>query len=203
MRQFNHYYSRKPQCKFGLRLISAVIRGKEYRFYTAPGVFSKRRIDKGTLLLAEEMIINKNEKVLDLGCGYGVLGIVAADLAKEGYVILTDINERAVKLAKMNLKLNNIKNAEVRQGNLYEPVINEKFDSIICNPPMTAGLSVVFRIIDEAKNHLKENGKLQIVARHRKGGRRLKEKMLEVFGNVEDIAKSGGYRVYLSKNAES
>ena len=111
---------------------------------------------------------------------------------------MCDINRRAIKLVKMNLKLNNI-DAEVIHSNLYEN-INEKFDTILSNPPQSAGKETCFKIIREAPKYLKKYGLIQIVARHNKGGRTLKEFMKKVFGNVEDIAKKGGYRVYVSKS---
>ncbi len=111
---------------------------------------------------------------------------------------MTDINERAIKLSRMNIKLNNIENVIVKKSNLYGNIEGE-FDAIIINPPQTAGKKVCFEIIEKAKEHLKKNGLLQLVARHNKGGKELEKKMKEVFGNVEEIGKKSGYRVYISK----
>ena len=110
---------------------------------------------------------------------------------------MTDINKRAVMLAKMNVKLNGI-NAEIFQGNLYEKIKDDDFDCVISNPPQNAGKEVCFQLIAESKNHLKPNGTLQIVARHNKGGKTLSKKIEEVFGNVNVVAKKSGYSVYLS-----
>ena len=111
---------------------------------------------------------------------------------------MVNVNKRALKLSKMNLEINNIKNAEVRYSNLYSAV-KEKFNTIIVNPPITAGRKLCFKIIEEAKEHLEKYGSLQLIAKHRKGGKMLGEKMLEVFGNMEEKEKSGGYRLYFSK----
>lgn len=191
-----HYFSEKPTAKFKLESIKETIRGREYSFFTAPGVFSAKKIDSGTRLLAEEMIIDEGDKVLDLGCGIGVIGRVAADLTKNG-VVLTDINQRACRLAKMNT--DGLKNTKVVQGNKFEPVADEKFDAIFLNPPQTAGKKLCFEMIEESKDHLSQEGTLQLVARHNKGGKTLGEKMREVFGNMGAIAKQGGYRIYLSR----
>ncbi|MEE8168037.1 MAG: methyltransferase [Candidatus Hydrothermarchaeales archaeon] len=188
-----HYYTRKPTSKPKAGMIKVVLRGRHYTFLTSSGVFSYKRIDKGTELLVENMII-RGGRVLDLGCGYGVLGIVAAEFAE--YVLLTEINSRAAKLTMNNLKLNSVRNAEVREGNLYEPVGEEKFDAVICNLPMAAGLDTVFKIIDGSKEHLKREGSAQFVVR--KGAKRVEERMLKVFGNTRTLAKEGGYRVFLS-----
>jgi len=193
--EVEHYFTEKPKSKPRYGKIFTLLRGRKFEFLTCSGVFSYKKIDRGTELLVRHMQIGENDRVLDLGCGYGVLGIVAAKLTKNK-VILTDINKRAVMLAKRNLGLNNIKNAEVRRGNLYEPVENETFDVILCNLPITAGLEVVYKIIEGAKERLNEGGTLQVVVR--KGHERVKEKILEVFGNVKTLSKRGGYRVYLA-----
>ena len=195
-----HYFSEAPSSKPKYGKIIALILGRKFEFLTCSGVFSYKKIDRGTELLIKHMKIEENDRVLDIGCGYGVLGIVAAKLTKNK-VILTDINKRAIKLAKRNLQLNHIKNAEVRRGNLYEPVKDEIFDVILCNLPMTAGLEVVYKIIEGAKKRLREGGSLQVVVR--KGHRLVKNKILEVFGNVEVLSKSGGYRVFLAKKREN
>lgn len=193
-----HYYSEQQKSLLKIKKIKQKIRGIDFEFYTASGVFSKERIDRGTLILAENMIINKNNKILDIGCGIGILGIAAAKLFNAN-AVMSDINKRAVTLAKMNIKLSNIK-AEIYQGNLYEPIQNYKnyFDVILSNPPQTAGKEVCFKLIEQSKDYLKNNGTLQLVARHNKGGKMLSEKMKEVYGNVEFIAKKAGYWVYVS-----
>lgn len=192
-----HYYSQEQKSDLNLKKIKQKIRNVNFEFYTGSGVFSKEMVDKGTLLLAENMPINKNSKVLDIGCGIGILGIAAAKLF-DAEVVMTDINKRAVNLAKKNMKLNNVK-VEIVQGNLYENIKQNDFDVILSNPPQTAGKEICFQLIEQSKNHLKKGGNLQLVARHNKGGRTLSKKMEEVFGNVKVISKKSGYSVYLSK----
>ncbi|MBI2656611.1 class I SAM-dependent methyltransferase [Candidatus Woesearchaeota archaeon] len=193
-----HYYSEQQKSLLSIKKIRQKIKGQEFEFYTASGIFSKERIDKGTLILAESMIIAKNQKVLDIGCGIGILGIIAAKLSSAN-IVMSDINKRAVMLAKMNCKLNNAK-AQVYQGNLYEKIKDEDFDAILSNPPQTAGKEICFKLIEQSKNYLKNKGSLQLVARHNKGGKTLSGKMQEVFGNVKIIAKKAGYWVYMSVN---
>jgi len=193
-----HYYSEQQTSRFIPKKINARLMGVSFEFYTSSGVFSKKKIDKGTVLLANEMIVKKDAFVLDIGTGIGVLGITAAKLFPETTVLMTDVNKRAVKLADMNLELNLIANAEARNSNLYGN-IKEKFDVILTNPPQTAGKDICFKIIEGAKEHLNKNGLLELVARHNKGGKELEKKMNAVFGNVKEIAKKGGYRIYVSK----
>lgn len=191
-----HYYSENQKSELNIKKIGQKIKGADFGFYTASGVFSKDKIDKGTLVLAESMIIKNNSKVLDIGCGIGVLGIAAAKLFNSA-VAMTDINKRAAMLAGKNAVLNNVK-ADIYQGNLYEKIKGNDFDAVLSNPPQTAGKDICFKLIGESKNYLKNNGTLQIVARHSKGGRTLSKKMEEVFGNVKVIARKSGYSAYLS-----
>ena len=194
-----HYYSEKQTSPLRLCKIKSAIMGKVFEFYSGSGVFSKKKVDNGTRVLVENCIVKNNWKVLDLGCGYGVIGVVIGKMFPKTIILMVDVNKRALKLAKMNIELHNIENAEVKYSNLYSTV-KGKFNTIIVNPPITAGRKLCFRIIEEAKEHLEKNGLLQLIARHRKGGKILGEKMLEVFGNMEEKAKSGGYRLYISKN---
>jgi len=208
-----HYYSEQQKSLLNIKKIKQKIKGKEFEFYTSSGIFSKDKIDKGTLVLAENMFIAQNSNVLDIGCGIGVLGIAAAKLFNAN-VVMSDINKRAVMLAKKNINLNNVK-ADVHQGNLYKSIKQNDFDVILSNPPQTAGKEICFQLIEQSKNYLKSyrnkvsgelknqrflsnNGSLQLVARHNKGGEALSAKMQEVFGNVEVIARKAGYWVYMS-----
>ena len=193
-----HYYSENQNSEFKIKKINQQINGVVFEFYTAPGVFSRGHVDTGTLLLAENMNIAKDSSVLDIGCGIGILGIAAAKLHSAN-VLMSDINKRAVLLAKKNLSLNKA-NAEIFQGNLYEKILNTDFDLIVSNPPQNAGKELCFQLIEDSKKFLKINGILQIVARNNKGGKTWSNKMREVFGNVKIIAKKSGFFVYGSKN---
>ncbi len=196
-----HYYSEKQTSPLRPGKIKAVLRGKSFEFWSGSGVFSKKKVDNGTRVLVEKCSIEDGWNVLDFGCGYGVVGVVIAKLFPKTDVLMVDVNKRALSLAKMNIGLNNLGNANVRHSSLYSDV-KEKFNTIVVNPPMTAGRKLCFRIIEESKEHLKKKGLLQLIARHRKGGKILGEKMLEAFGNMEEKAKSGGYRLYVSKKQE-
>ncbi len=190
----SHYYSKEPNVPLKTKMIEVVIRGERFRFITSSGVFSFGKLDKGTELLIENMILEGNWQVLDLGCGYGVIGIVASRFVN--YVIMTDINKRAVSIAKKNLKINNVKNAEVRWGNLYEPVKEERFHSIITNPPVHAGKDVLREIVINAPYYLYDGGLLQIVIRTNQGAKYIKGLMEENFNEVKEIARGSGFRVY-------
>lgn len=192
-----HYYSKKPSTPRRKEIISDVIRGVPVEFIVEPGVFSHKRVDPGTRLLLEKAEIPQEGTVLDLGCGYGVIGIVIAKLNPKLKVYMVDINKRAVELAKLNAKLNNVeKQVTVLHGDLYEPVKDMKFNLIITNPPFTAGFSIVERIIVEAKQYLETHGTIQLVAK--RAHKKIIELLEKIYGNVEVLASKSGYKVLKS-----
>jgi len=200
-RGHDHYYSRRPSSPLKMGLIRARLRDRYFEFFTASGVFSKRRIDLGTRLLIETMELPEEGLALDIGCGYGAIGIVAAAIRPRLHVILTDVNERAIWLAKKNIAHNLVSaNAEVRRGFLYEAVEGLTFDVILSNPPIAAGLRVVEELIRGAAERLRPGGSLQIVVRS-KMATRPRAFMEEYFGNVEVVKRRSGYRVFKSTKA--
>jgi len=195
----DHYYTREPKSKVQLGLIQTYLRGRFFEFLTSSSVFSKKHIDLGTRLLIESMILPEKGCALDLGCGYGPVGIAAAVFQPNLHVVMVDVNERAVWLTRENAKRNNVDNVEVRRGFLYGPVANMRFDTILCNPPVSAGMQIVLPIVTGAYKHLKENGLFQLVVRSKIGGKRLLGELEKVFGNVRVLARKSGYRVLVSK----
>lgn len=193
-----HYFSERPISAERRGLVKTRLRGMEFGFVTSSGVFSIRRVDRGTRLLVESMVLPGEGRVLDMGCGYGVVGVVAGRLVPGLEVWMTDINERAVSLARLNLDRNGVE-AEVRQGDLYEPVGGMRFGVVLSNPPISAGLRRVVRpLVEGAVAHLEVGGSLQVVVQSRKGGKTLAAMMEDAFGGVEVLARGGGYRVLMS-----
>ena len=194
-----HYFSEKPIAKSDIKIVEDILRGKRLKFKTDAGVFSYGKVDKGTKILVENVIVDKDDDILDLGCGYGVIGIALADEVKS--VTMADINRRAIKLAKENIKLNNLEGCDIRvvYSDLYENVRDREYDKIITNPPIRAGKEVLHRIIKEGKGILKDNGEIWVVIQTKQGAKSLAKYMEEVFGNDETVTIKGGYRVLKSK----
>jgi 16S rRNA G1207 methylase RsmC len=166
-----------------------------FEFMTASGVFSKERVDPGTRLLVESMILPKSGLVLDVGCGYGVVGIAAAVFDPYLRVVLVDVNERAVWLAKQNVRLNRAQNVEVRSGHLYQPVKGLLFNCVLSNPPVSAGIKTVKETIANAPEHMESKALFQMVLKSKIAGERLQTIFREAFGNFEILARKSGYRI--------
>jgi 16S rRNA G1207 methylase RsmC len=166
---------------------------------TASSVFSKKRVDTGTRLLIESMALPSSGRILDLGCGYGAVGIAAAHFNPCLQVVLTDVNMRAVRLARENIERNNVANAEVRCGFLYEPVEDLRFNCVLSNPPVSAGMETVLAIIQGAPALLSCGGTLQMVVRSKIGKKTLPNAFIEAFGNCRVLAIESGYRVLIGQ----
>jgi 16S rRNA (guanine1207-N2)-methyltransferase len=194
----DHYFTERPRSKPQLGLIYTYLRGRPFDFVTASGVFSRRRVDLGTRLLIESMILPKEGHVLDVGCGYGAVGIAAASFNPRLHVTLIDVNTRAVWLASQNIERNCAGNAEAKRGCLYEPVEGLSFDCVLSNPPVSVGMETVKAIIFEAPEHMTQKAHLQMVVKSKVGGKRLQMIFKEAFGNVTILARGSGYRVLMS-----
>lgn len=197
----NHYFVSQPKSKPKYGIIHTYFHGTLFKFVTASGVFSKKRIDLGTKLLIEAMLLPEKGRVLDVGCGYGAVGIAAAAFKPDLHVVMVDVNKRAVTLAKQNIKLNKVYNAEVRQGHLYKPVEGICFNCILSNPPVSAGLATVKALITEAPKHMTEKATFQIVVKSKIGGKRLQQIFEEAFENCAILARKSGYRVLIAEKA--
>jgi 16S rRNA (guanine1207-N2)-methyltransferase len=195
----NHYFTTFPGSKVKLGIVRTYLCGRPFEFLTASGVFSKKRVDLGTRLLVESMVLPEKGCVLDVGCGYGTVGIVAASSNPNLGVVMVDVNGRAVWLAKQNVQRNNVSNVEVRRGYLYEPIKGLTFNCVLSNPPVSAGIETVKAIIIEAPKHMENKARFQMVVKSKIGGKRLKMVLEEAFGNTEVLARKSGYRVFISE----
>jgi 16S rRNA (guanine1207-N2)-methyltransferase len=191
-----HYYTAKPETAHDEARFTAELRGMTFEFVTDSAVFSRDRVDFGSALLIEAMQIRPTDTVLDLGCGYGPIGMTAAKLAPEGKVYMVDVNERAAGLARRNLEANGVTNAEVRVGDALEPVTGIQFDTVLTNPPIRAGKQTIYKMIDEAYAALKPDGAIYVVIQTKQGAPSMKKKLSELFNEVDDVERQAGYHVF-------
>ncbi len=167
--------------------------GKKFVFFTDNGVFSKDGLDFGSRLLLESIPLEEvGGKVLDMGCGYGVLGIILNRITSCS-VDMVDVNLRALHLTNINAKENHCTDYKVYESNCYSNV-DSKYSCIITNPPIRAGKKIVYDIVMNAKDYLYDDGVLFIVIRKEQGAKSLIVDLKEVY-NVEVIQKKKGFYI--------
>ena len=194
-----HYFTNNENLKSDKKIININFENKRISLYTDNGVFSKEHFDYGSKLLIKNFIKEEKQcRVLDLGCGYGVIGIILSQ-NKNLFIDMVDVNLRAIELSKENIKLNNIENANCFECNIYEN-IKEKYNYIITNPPIRTGKETIRKFLFEGKEHLLENGELWFVMRKDHGVKSMiKELEKNYFVKIIDKDK-GFYIVQLKKN---
>ena len=190
------YYAENPDSAHDIHELKVTLLRQSFTFLTDSGVFSKKMVDYGSQVLLNTLDFEKGKTLLDLGCGYGPLGISLAKV-QDVKPTMVDINNRAIDLAKQNAQKNGVE-ADIFQSNIYEKV-NGTLDYIISNPPIRAGKQVVHTIISESINYLKVGGNLTIVIQKKQGAPSAKAKMEEVFGNVEILKRDKGYYILRSE----
>lgn len=168
-------------------------RGFDLRLHTQPGVFAHRELDEGSRLLIEAMRVSPTALVLDWGCGYGAIGIVAAKLAARGHVTLIDVDIRATRLAQRNLDANAVTNAEVVLGDgLRDLPPKSRFDVVVSNPPTHSGREVLNEMVAGAYKVLRPRGQLYLVINRLLS---LRREVDSVFGASETVARHKGFVV--------
>ncbi len=190
------YFAENPDAKHDIHELNVELLGQRLTFLTDAGVFSKKMIDYGSRVLLSVLDFEAGEQVLDVGCGYGPLGLTLAK-AQGVTATMVDINQRALDLAQKNAERNQV-SAHIFQSNVYEKV-SGIFDHIISNPPIRAGKQVVHEVISGSYEHLTEGGDLTLVTQKKQGAPSAKSKMETVFGNCEIVKKDKGYYILRSE----
>lgn len=188
-----HYYTNTPTSESNKRLFEVTFLGHPMRFYTDAGVFSKGELDKGTALLLSQLP-PLSGTALDLGCGWGAIGVTLVKQNPTLKVTMADINERAAALAKENLKLNGI-NARVLQSDGFEKIGTEQFDTIVTNPPIRAGKQVIYDLFEKSRSHLTDGGSLYMVIRKQQGADSAVKFLKTIYAEVTVLKKSGGFDI--------
>lgn len=195
----NHYFEDNRHLKSNRKEISFRFWCFNYSFILDNGVFSKDGIDIGTNVLLD--YVSKQtlgNKILDLGCGVGVIGIILKKIFPDSEFHMIDVNDRALELAIENAKLNDI-DVNIYKSNSYERVADIDFTDIITNPPIRAGKQVIYEMFEHAYDHLREKGKLWIVIRKSHGANSAKAKVESVFGNCEIVKKDKGFYILMAQ----
>jgi len=189
----SHYFTNDNDNDLKGKTFNITIKNNNYIFQTSSGVFSKDYLDFGSKILIESVIIEENDaEILDLGCGYGPVGIVFAKENPIKNIMMIDINNKAVELAKINAKLNSVSNVKIINNDLLNN-INKTFDVIITNPPIRAGKKTVFDLYEQSYNSLNNKGKLYVVIQKKQGAPSTFDKLTKMFEKVEVVRKVKGY----------
>lgn len=192
-----HYFIEKEHKKDDYFQFDWNFLGQNYKFLSCDDVFSKNTVDYGTYVLLKTIkkCVDLRGNVLDIGCGYGAIGIVLAKNFESAKFMLSDINGTAVELAQNNVKLNATKNIKSTiKSDAYQN-IDEMFDFVISNPPIKAGKKVLLGILLGAYDKLNEGGKLIFVIKKKFGADGIKKRLSEVFAKVEVLERDSGYYI--------
>ena len=196
----SHYFENDTSLKSNRRLLKLYINDKILSFNSDSGVFSNTQIDYGSFTFLKSLIQENNVvDLLDVGCGYGVLGITLKLFDKCQNVTMIDINPKAVSLCQENIDFYNLDNTNCFVSDGLNNVVG-LFDQIVINPPIRAGKVVIYKMFEDSKTHLKENGKLYIVIKKDLGANSAIKKLSELFNKVEVIKKDKGYFIIKSYN---
>jgi len=201
----NHYYSKNPSIESDPKYWDFTLRDRKFRFKTDNGVFSKKEVDFGSRLLIETFSLPAGVEgdLLDVGCGYGPIGLSIAHAYPDTKVEMVDVNERAIQLAQENAALNQISNVNIHESNIFSSVTHTSFAAVLTNPPIRAGKQVVHEIFEKSYEHLVPGGELWVVIQKKQGAPSAMEKMESLFGNVDVVAKKKGYFILMSKKIDS
>lgn len=194
-----HYYAKSPNVKSERKTIAKQLRDQTLSFTTDAGVFSKGSVDFGSTLLVETFEMPAVEgSVLDIGCGYGPVGLTVASAYPDRQVHMIDVNERAMSLSKENATLNQLHNVRIYENEAFENVPSNEFALVLTNPPIRAGKDVVISFYEAAYDKLVKGGTLWVVIQKKQGAPSSMKKMESLFGNVSVEAKQKGYYILKS-----
>lgn len=198
------YFTHNPTTEHAIKKFDFELRNQEFHFSTDNSVFSKQRVDFGTTVLINSIDYSDlvSGPILDLGCGYGPIGLVLAKQMPKRTVDMVDVNERALELAKRNAQANQISNVNIFSSDVYQNITNN-YAAIYTNPPIRAGKKVVNSILAGAYEYLLPNGQLWVVVQKKQGESSCKKLMNQTFGNVEIVERSKGYYILKSVKTEN
>ena len=197
------YFTETPTSQHDEHIIDYQVNGIDLKFTTDAGVFSKLRVDYGSGVLIKKMldVDFPQNNILDVGTGYGPIGLFAAKFWPKQTVEMIDVNERGLDLAKKNAEVNHIHNVTIFSSDVYSNIASEKkYGLILTNPPIRAGKKVVSNILSGAKNHLVSDGVLLVVIQKKQGEPSARKLLTKTFGNCTILKRDKGYYVLQAVN---
>ncbi|MGD7046406.1 class I SAM-dependent methyltransferase [Jeotgalibacillus proteolyticus] len=198
----DHYYSKTPGTESNPLWWDYTLRGHTLRFKTDQGVFSKKEVDFGSRFLIETFSEPEIEgPLLDVGCGYGPIGLTLAKSTNNREIHLVDVNNRALDLARENAVRNDVSFVKVYESDCLDQVTTRNFAAILTNPPIRAGKKVVHQIFEQSAEKLAPGGELWVVIQKKQGAPSAKDKLEALFGTVEVAEKNKGYFILRAKKS--
>lgn len=195
----SQYFENDDSIKSSPRSIEYDIFNNHCSLKTDLGVFSKNGIDEGTYAFLKVLIpLQLKGRILDVGCGYGALGLTLASFIPSSDFVLVDVNDRALNLASENIKRLNLRNVTCLRSDIYQNVEGQ-FDSIVINPPIRAGKKVIYQMFSGAYDYLVDGGSLFIVIRKSHGAFSARDYIESVFGNCTLLKRDKGYYIYQAR----
>ena len=193
----SHYFQDDQNLASNIKKISFEVNGLTMNLLTDNGVFSKNKVDEGSLAFLKVLLpLELGNNILDLGCGYGTIGLTLAIAKKQARVTLADINARALNMCKRNADaLDLSQRVTILQSDIYEK-IEGPYDSIVVNPPIRAGKKVTYAMYEGAKQYLIDGGSLFIVIRKAQGAESAAKYIESIFGNITMLDRHKGYHIY-------
>ena len=188
-----HYYTSLPTSASRIREFTFEYRGEKVLFETDNGVFSKDEVDAGSEVLIRALPDEMSGALLDIGCGWGAMGVSLGKKYPALKIVMADVNERALELCRKNAAKNGVR-AEILVSDACAAVTG-RYDHIITNPPIRAGKQVIYRFFSEAAERLSEGGALYAVIRKQQGAPSAIRYMQTLYADVSVTEKSGGYWV--------
>ena len=196
----DQYYTREPESESRPAACAFTYRGRELHFMTDAGVFSRGELDTGTRLLLEALPAQLTGEILDLGCGWGPIGISIGAAMPETRVTMADVNLRALSWSRENAKRNGVQ-AEVLESDGFSAMGDRSFDAVVTNPPIRAGKQVIYQMFADARAHLKPAGSLFLVIRKQQGAESCIRYLKTLYASVEKLDRSGGFWVLEARKA--
>lgn len=192
----SQYFENDESIKSSPKWINYEIYQRKFSLKTDLGVFSKDNIDAGTYAFLKVLIpLQLHGRVLDVGCGYGALGLTLASFMPETQFVLSDVNERALKLTKSNIQSLKLMNVTCLQSDIYQN-IEGLFNAIVINPPIRAGKKVIYQMFKGAYDYLVDGGSLFIVIRKSHGAFSARDYIESIYSNCTLLKRDKGYYIY-------